>query len=58
MRLVVLATSVLLLSTGVSQAGSDIREHTTDNVESQSFEFKFKRTDYWFCTVVVSFPSS
>jgi hypothetical protein len=43
---------LLLLIAGPAWAASDIRELTRDNVHSQSFEFKFERTDYWFCAVV------
>jgi hypothetical protein len=52
MRLLAAVVFALLSVAAPSWASSDIRELTKDNVESQSFEFKFKRADYWFFSVV------
>jgi hypothetical protein len=52
MRLLASVVLALLSVVAPSWAASDIRELTADNVESQSFEFKFKRADYWFLSVV------
>ena len=52
MRVLRLAAAVLLLAVGPSWAASNILELTKNNVESQSFEFKFTRSDHWLYSVI------
>jgi hypothetical protein len=42
---------VLLFATSSSWAAADIKELTKDNLNDQSFDFKFETADYWFLTV-------
>jgi hypothetical protein len=52
MRLFGLLTFALLVTAGASWSFSPMWELTPDNIDAQSFEFKFERSDNWFQTVV------
>jgi hypothetical protein len=52
MRLAGSIVCLCLLGASPSWAASVIKELTRDNVESQSFEFKFRRADYWFGSMI------